>query len=443
MESNIATVPDVPTALPDIEPDDDRENLLAENNPDETEEDLDSDLLNESNAKPSGSRTGKILKAIVGFTAFIFVIGFAVTWFFGMGRFASAKTQPISRSSQKDNNSVPATDDEKLKAALSLVASKEPNPNQSLPSDLPDSMAPDDKLAKRPGQPNDSLVLPDSVSSREMPMTSFGTTTSNEDQRKDAKESKADSVTLPSREKASESERTSISIEPVGRSLFFGATKASRGQTREPETKPLPKLSDSQRASSDGEIPFGTLLPVRLIGAIYTLKKSGGMVRMELTQPIEGKGYSYPAGTTIVGNLRGGESNRAFVNVVGLIDPTSGGFMKFTGELIGGDGASGINGNRKRMTGKWSRFFNGLKETAGSILGSVGSMRSGRTVVLSEPLRRGSEKLSEDTSSALFGGENEDTFLEVLAGTTGYVLVTQLPEATSTSSQVQTGVDQK
>ena len=80
---------------------------------------------------------------------------------------------------------------------------------------------------------------------------------------------------------------------------------------------------------------FGSLLPVRLIGAIYTLRNSGGVVRMELTQPVEGKGYSYPAGTTLIGNLRGGESVRAFVNVIGLIDPVSGELVKFTGELIG------------------------------------------------------------------------------------------------------------
>lgn len=160
---------------------------------------------------------------------------------------------------------------------------------------------------------------------------------------------------------------------------------------------------------------------------------------MELTQPVVGKGYSYPAGTTLIGNLRGGESVRAFVNIIGLIDPVSGELVKFTGELLGTDGASGIPGNRKRLTGKWTRFFRGIKDTAGSILGSVGSFRSGGTVVISEPLRRGSEKLSEDTSQSLFGNEPEDTFLEVLAGTTGYVLVTQLPEPNTSIGNTETG----
>ena len=164
---------------------------------------------------------------------------------------------------------------------------------------------------------------------------------------------------------------------------------------------------------------------------------------MELSQPIEGKGYSYPSGTILVGNLRGGDSVRAFVSVVGLIDPDSGEFVKLGGELIGSGGASGLPGKRKRMTGKWSRFFQGLKETAGSILGSVGALRSGGTVILSEPLRRGSERLSEDTSESLFGSRREDTFLEVLAGTSGYVLVTQLPESRSSKAIAQVGKEKE
>jgi hypothetical protein len=229
----------------------------------------------------------------------------------------------------------------------------------------------------------------------------------------------------------------------VGRSLFFGLTKARNDATPVQKAVSANPARDPKKEKSSGQIPFGTLLPVRLIGAIYTLRNSGGVVRMELTQPIEGKGYTYPAGTMLIGNLRGGESVRAFVSVVGLIDPASGELVKFSGELMGPEGASGIQGNRKRITGKWARFFRGLKETAGSILGSVGSFRSGGTIVLSEPLRRGSERLSEDTSESLFGTEREDTFLEVLAGTSGYVLVTQLPEPARSMTATATGADKE
>lgn len=155
---------------------------------------------------------------------------------------------------------------------------------------------------------------------------------------------------------------------------------------------------------------------------------------MELTRQVDGNGFSYPAGTKVIGNIRGGESSRAFVTIIGLIDPVSGTLVKFGGELLGKDGASGIEGKRRRLTSQWARFFNGLKETASSVLGSVGALRSGGTVILSEPIRRGSESMSEDLSDALINGSKEDTFIEVSAGSNGYVLVTDLPDASSASS---------
>jgi hypothetical protein len=184
-----------------------------------------------------------------------------------------------------------------------------------------------------------------------------------------------------------------------------------------------------------GKILFGTLLPVRLVGSIYTLRNTGGFVRMELTRTVEGKDFSYPAGTTVIGNVRGGESVRAFVTVIGLIDPVSGELVKFSGELLGKDGASGIEGKRRRLTSRWSRFFNGLRETASSVVGSVGAIRSGRTVILSEPIRRGAESMSEDVSDALLrSGKDRTTFIEVPAGANGYVLVTDLPDASSATT---------
>ena len=194
----------------------------------------------------------------------------------------------------------------------------------------------------------------------------------------------------------------------------------------------FPTVSASNAANKG--IPFGTLLPVRLVGSIYTLRRSGGFVRMELTRQVDGNGFSYPAGTKVIGNIRGSESSRAFVTIIGLIDPVSGALVKFGGELLGKDGASGIEGKRRRLTSQWARFFDGLKETASSVLGSVGALRSGGTVILSEPLRRGSESMSEDLSDALVSGSKENTFIEVSAGSNGYVLVTDLPDTSSASS---------
>jgi len=435
MQTTITTGADIPTALPDIEPDEVREKMLLDNQNDSLEDEVDSDeLYLETGLERKGSRTSKIIKSVVAFTVFLLLMGTVVTWFFGMGWFASSKPQAVNRTSQKDSSTAPMTEDEKLKAALTMVASKETNLNKDSVAGQPEQIGSVDSPPTKAGQSGDISLMTESGSGAPPPSANSNLDIS-------PKESiKRDNQSSTSEIKDNAPSVTGIktvgsvsSTEPVGRSLFFGITKIRNEQSRpnirtNADSKPP---MDTAKQKLNGSIPFGSLLPVRLIGAIYTLKNSGGVVRMELTQPVEGRGYSYPAGTTIIGNLRGGESVRAFVNVIGLIDPVSGELVKFSGELMGSDGASGISGNRKRLTGKWTRFFRGLKDTAGSILGSVGSLRSGGTVVISEPLRRGTEKLSEDTSQSFFGTEREDTFLEVLAGTTGYVLVTQLPETTS------------
>jgi len=62
---------------------------------------------------------------------------------------------------------------------------------------------------------------------------------------------------------------------------------------------------------------FGSMLPVRSLGVIYTLR-SGGLVRFELTRDVKGKGWLLPHGTVLVGALRGSEYDRAFISLVGL-----------------------------------------------------------------------------------------------------------------------------
>ncbi len=436
---------DIPTALPDIEADEDRERLLLEDQKDTSDDELYADdLAAEDTSKSPGSRAGKILKSIAAFTAFLLLMGAAITWFFGMGLFATSKPQSVNRTGQRDATSAPMTEDEKLKAALTMVASKEPVVTGDSVANPAEDVVIVDKPETISGQSNDILSATSSRPASEPPIANVGTSFASQEVTKQNEIPNAKLMDVGSRANHSQIPQSTTSIEPLGRSLFFGIARTKNDVIASPDTKPTAANADPGKGKALGQIPFGTLLPVRLVGAIYTLRNSGGVVRMELTQPIEGKGYSYPAGTMLVGNVRGGESIRAFVTVVGLIDPVSGELVRFTGELMGTDGASGINGARKRITGKWARFFRGLKDTAGSILGSVGSLRSGGTVILSEPLRRGSERLSEDTSQSIFGNEHEDTFLEVIAGTNGYVLVTQLPEATTaTISAIRTGAEKE
>ncbi|HMM79226.1 MAG TPA: hypothetical protein PKC65_04300 [Pyrinomonadaceae bacterium] len=434
MESNTQISNDVPTALPGFENEDAREKLLMESaeesaadQPDINEGE-DEPLEEKGNPKKRGWR---VMRIIAGFAVFVGILVFAVSWFFEIGWFAKPQAQAVNRSGQKEGPASLVTEDEKLKMALSMVSGNDPKTNgtpgvgiepeattptigSSVPAIYPLGLGQDSR-AKTPGSAaaDPSYELPAPVGTPG-PKTNAFTPAKSEPQSMTATVSAANAST-----------------EPPGRSLFFGVARKSPAPSIAVSGVTTPSQPVSAGFAPRKCIPFGTLLPIRLVGSIYTLRNSSGLVRMELTRSVEGEGYSYPAGTTVIGNVRGGESTRAFVTIVGLIDPVSGELVKFGGDLLGTDGASGIEGKRRRLTSQWVRFFNGLKETASSVLGSVGALRSGGTVILSEPIRRGSESMSEDLSEALLKNGKEDSFIEVSAGSSGYVLVTDLPDVST------------
>jgi len=430
MEANPNISVEIPTALPGFEDDDAREKLLLETavegggQVDDEEVDLEKEI-----AKPK-KRRWQVLRTFAGFAAFVCLLAVAVSWFFGMGWFSETKPQPVSRGGQKDAPTAPVTEDEKLKMALSMVAPAPVTPGN--PEGLPvsDESSEDrggggfktDMADVTPvtGIDADKKISTGDRQSYTLPSTVEGLTD---------KSGPSDNVAVRNETPRAAKQGAADSDSARGRSLSFGISrKAVQDDESHKSVKTEVAVASIPNAVQPTRIPFGTLLPVRLVGSIYTLRNSGGFVRMELTRPIEGTGYSYPAGTMIVGNVRGGQSARAFVTIAGLIDPVSGELVRFSGELLGRDGGSGIEGRRRNLTSQWSRFFRGLKDTAASVLGSVGALRSGSTVILSEPIRRGTESMSEDLSGALLKNGNEDTFLEVVAGSNGYVLVTGLPE---------------
>lgn len=423
---------EIPTALPGSEADDAREKLLleatSEDPKDETDEE---DLALASEPVKPKKRRWHVMRTLAGFAAFVCILAVAISWFFGMGWFAEQKAQPISRSVSKDGQTTPATEDEKLKMALSLVA---PPPPTSVADPIRPQAVDENDLSKGiPEVKQDNTSVPSAAGGDDGRSTfasspeSYSLSSPKENASDKTPSEHSKTVGIVSAAKVSNSE------DARGRSLFFGITKDPKEVEKSKSVDAQVTTITSQKEAAPAQIPFGTLLPVRLVGSIYTLRNSGGFVRMELTRPVEGKGYSYPAGTLVLGNVRSGESTRAFVTVVGLLDPVSGELVKFSGELLGRDGASGIEGKRRNLTSQWARVFRGMKDTAASVLGSVGALRSGSTVILSEPIRRGTESMSEDLSSAILKNDREETFLEVAATSNGYVLVTGLPEnSTST-----------
>ncbi len=75
--------------------------------------------------------------------------------------------------------------------------------------------------------------------------------------------------------------------------------------------------------------PFGVMLPIRTMGALYTLRP--GLARFELTRDVRGQGWQMRKGATIIGQQQGGEYDRAYVSLVGFIDPESKRFVKAQG----------------------------------------------------------------------------------------------------------------
>jgi len=428
---------EIPSALPDIEETDLREALLEKENQSAAEgsyENEDEELEDEL-SEPQPKRLGKWIRTGGAFLVFLCLLVFGMAWFFGIGWFSKTKPEVVQRNAQKNSESSPQSEDEKLKIALNMVAAKEPqltdtNKQFGTGTDQisPDAIPEDLSAPRRPdvNSPAPNVQVPDS--SVNYRSSSVGGSTKDDSGLKD-------SPTNDTRQRERVNTKANEN-EPPGRSVFFGISERKLSSKSIQNSPPVSSFIKVPQVERRNPIPFGTLLPVRLTGSIYTLRNAGGYVRMELTRAIEGKGYKYAAGTQLVGNVRGGESTRAFVAVVGLIDPASGEFIKFSGDLLGSDGASGVEGRRRNLTGKWTRLLNGLRDSAASVIGSVGSLKGGSTVILSDQVRRGSSSIADEISGSVSNGNAQTTFVEVAAGTTGYVLVTELPLASQNSASI-------
>jgi hypothetical protein len=208
-------------------------------------------------------------------------------------------------------------------------------------------------------------------------------------------------------------------------------------QTNSTSSRTLQRQSEqsgatpSTRAEPSVALPaFGSMLPVRTLGTLYTLR-SGSLVRLELTRDVRGQGWSMRKGTIIVGVSRGSEYDRAYLAIVGFIDPESGRFVKLTGDVLGGDGGSGLRGRRRSLTSAWSRAFGRIGTSAVNVAGLMLSGLGSNSVVVSDAY---GYRVVNPVSSELSGLISERTnqqqrgFVEVAAGTQGYVMVTDLPQ---------------
>ncbi len=162
--------------------------------------------------------------------------------------------------------------------------------------------------------------------------------------------------------------------------------------------------------------PFGAMLPIRTMGALYTLRP--GLARFELTRDVRGQGWQMRKGTTLIGQQQGGEYDRAYISLLGFIDPESKRFVKAPGEVLGADGAPGLQGKRRQISSRWARVL-GRAATSAVSLGQAALMRGNSTTVILP-----GAVVPELTPSVASSRE----FIEVAAGTPAFVMITDLPK---------------
>lgn len=176
--------------------------------------------------------------------------------------------------------------------------------------------------------------------------------------------------------------------------------------------------------------PFGTMLPVRTQGVIFTLRNNS-YARLELARDMKGLGWSLPKGTVLVGRVSGSEHDRAFVSLIGYLDSRDNKLIKMSGEVLGSDGGSGIQG--KRIVVESGRLKRALSRIASGGLQAAGMLASGfggqRTVVVDGTGSRIISPLTDEASRAVGGASaDKSAFVKVEAGRPAYVMVADLPK---------------
>jgi hypothetical protein len=178
---------------------------------------------------------------------------------------------------------------------------------------------------------------------------------------------------------------------------------------------------------------FGALLPVRLLGMLYTLRP-GALARLELLRESKTEHWQLPRGTIFVGAVQGAGRDRAYVQIRGFIDPTTERFTKLEGEALGSDGGAGLRGKERRLSSVWLRVLDRAAQTGTQLLTSLLGRNGSQVIIAADPAGMYRNAMGNESSSL----QNNRSFVEVAAGTVGFVLVTTLPTAASIEVPVAT-----
>jgi len=210
----------------------------------------------------------------------------------------------------------------------------------------------------------------------------------------------------------------------------FQAKAPTTAQINPPSLRPDTKARSKTTEKPAVLPPFGTMLPVRTQGVVFTLRNNS-YARLELVRDMKGSGWSLPKGTVLIGRASGSEYDRAFITVIGYVDSRDNRLVKMSGEVLGSDGGSGIQG--KRVVVDSGGLKRALSKIASSGMQAAGLLASGfggqRTVIVDGAGNRIISPIT-DEASRMFGGASSDkrAFVKVEAGRPAYVMVADLPK---------------
>lgn len=172
-------------------------------------------------------------------------------------------------------------------------------------------------------------------------------------------------------------------------------------------------------------MPFGTVLPVRLLSAVHSLSNRG-LVQMELTRAVSDGNFFLPRGTQFVGRISGSAADRIFVELAGYLD-NRGNLVAMSGDVLNTDGSIGIKGKRERLGSKLQRYLSPIVETARQFGLAYLQQRTNSNVIVLPP-NSVLPVLGEANSN---NRSTNSEFISVAAGGFAYIFINNLPPAST------------
>lgn len=200
--------------------------------------------------------------------------------------------------------------------------------------------------------------------------------------------------------------------------------------TREKEPGGKPQTDDRPKLAGvpSNQPSFGAMLPVRLMGALYTLR-AGSLARFELMRDLKADRWQMRRGTVFIGSVIGGDVDRAYVQIKGYLDPETERLVKIEGELLGDDGGAGLRGRQRRVSPVWVKILDRAAQAGVQIATGILNSRASSVIIATDPY--GAIRSPGESPS-----QNNRSFVEVSAGAVGFVMVTRLPEAEKEDSHL-------